>query len=241
MTLTEVKFAGRVPIKVLPHRAIQHDFENWEKCLVDALIDTLKPGQIVYDIGAEQGEFTALIGKIVGGENVHIFEPSSWYWPNIKAVWKGNDLAKPASCWAAFVGDAYRHTGIIGAEGGTYLCKSCWPDQVKGEIFQQDAFANYIEHPFIQVTTLDSYRVEFPKAPEVIQMDVEGCEGLVIKGATELLRLHHPTIFMELHSDTALARHGTNQEAVLDALAALGYKCELLGRDHDDHFICLPT
>lgn len=56
---------------------------------------------------------------------------------------------------------------------------------------------------------LDSFCNEFEVSPDAIKIDVEGYEYHVLLGAEEVIALHRPTIFMEIHPKY-LAHHNSS-------------------------------
>lgn len=67
-------------------------------------------------------------------------------------------------------------------------------------------------------TTLDTY-VGNNEVPDVIKIDVEGAEFEVLKGAEDLLKAHHPTLLIEVHTFKA---NFTDSE-IIDFLRSDGY------------------
>jgi FkbM family methyltransferase len=59
-------------------------------------------------------------------------------------------------------------------------------------------------------------------APDLVKIDVEGAEGLVLRGAQATLERHRPIVVFE-HGAHA-ARFGTNSEEIHDLLAAAGLR-----------------
>ena len=83
------------------HRAIQYmnpaGGGKWEAERLAAMHDTIKPSDVVYDIGAEQGDMTALLASWAHTGALVAIEPNPWVWPCIKAIFDENDLTPPAA------------------------------------------------------------------------------------------------------------------------------------------------
>jgi hypothetical protein len=62
--------------------------------------------------------------------------------------------------------------------------------------------------------------------PGLMKIDVEGAELMVLQGAAETLRRHHPRIFAEIHSSELLAQ-------CTSLLRSDGYSIESLDEDPD--------
>jgi FkbM family methyltransferase len=218
--------AGR-QVVVLDHRARRHDFATWEECYIEVLVAHLRPGLVVFDVGAEEGEFTALAAGIVGGPNVHIMEPATWIWPNIKAVWDANLADQPpGGCWAGFIADA---STVLPSGFG-------WPMQTQGPIRTESEFCFLGERPDIPSLTIDDYARIRGIWPDLIMMDVEGAEPKVFRGAAAAIA-RGCVVFASIHEAHLLARHGGSLEGIQALMGVHGYQGELLGIDHEQHWM----
>ena len=218
--------AGR-QLAVLDHRARKHDFAAWEKCYLEVLVSHLRPGLVVFDVGAEEGEFTALAASIAGASNVHIMEPAPWIWPNIKAVWDANLSGQPpGGCWPGFISDA--STRLPSHFG--------WPVEAQGPIRTESDFCSLGVQLNIPSASIDDYARARGVWPDIIMMDVEGAEPKVFRGAAEAIS-RGCVVFAAIHEPHALASHGGSLEGIQTLMGQHGYRGELLGIDHEQHWI----
>lgn len=223
--IIEIQFGNKIPTKLFKFRCELVDYENeCEKEYIAELIATLKEGMVVYDIGAENGELSVLAGNIVGGENVHIFEPNKDYFPNIKAIWEANNLNPPFNCFNGYVGEK----------------TSDWINfielnEVEGEIFTGCLHPNNIDTP-METLSLDDYSAAF-MPPDVIMMDIEGAELSVMKGAKELLQNYSVIFFISIHKPEFI-KHRSNgtKEDLLKIFSDNGYQAIHLATDHEEHW-----
>lgn len=217
--------AGR-KLHVLEHRARRHDFATWEKCYLEVLAGHLRPGMVVFDVGAEEGEFTALAAGIAGGSNVHIMEPAPWIWPNIRAVWDANLADHPGGCWAGFVSDV---STILPSDFS-------WPLETLGPIRMETDFCQLGEQPDIPSLAIDDYCRLRGIWPDVLMMDVEGAEIKVCRGAAAAIA-RGCIVFASIHEPHQLEFHGGSFEDIQSLMRVNGYEGELLGVDHEQHWL----
>ncbi len=212
-----IQFGGKVETKILKFRSEDTDFENsWEKEYVSELIATLKKGMTVYDIGAENGEPTVLAAKIVGGENVHIFEPNINYFPNIKAIWEANDFN-------GYVSD------ITSREIRYLKLKN-----IDGDIFTGCEHFNPSVRK-MQSISLDDYSMEFTP-PDIVMMDIEGAELSAVRGAKELIKNHSPIFFISIHPQYIQDRSNGTGDELIKIFIDNGYEAIHLSTDHEQHW-----
>ena len=69
------------------------------------------------------------------------------------------------------------------------------------------------------------------EAIDFLKIDVEGAEGLVVRGARGLLARDRPVVLLELHTSALEPVSGCSPAALHDQLAALGYRWHRLGPD----------
>src|ERR1700676_2391588 len=65
--------------------------------------------------------------------------------------------------------------------------------------------------------------------PALVKIDVQGAEMLVLQGASDILKISKPALFVELH-DEGLKRFDTSVSAILDHLSQRGYEAYWLMR-----------
>ncbi len=179
---------------------------------------------VVYDIGAENGELSVLAGNIIGGQNVHIFEPNAEYLPNIKSIWEANGLNEPANCFNGYVSERTSdHVEFLNI------------NEVKGKIF----YGCEHFHPQVrqmQNVSLDDYCKAFTP-PNVVIMDIEGAELSAVKGAMELIKTHSPVFFISIHkSEHILDRSNGTKEDLIKIFTDNGYNVIHLSTDHEEHW-----
>lgn len=220
-----VLFNNQIPLKVFKFRHEDTHFETWEKEYISDLIKTLKKGMTVYDIGAENGELTALVGKLVGGENVHIFEPNKDYFPNIIANFEMNELHEAASCFNGYVDE-------ISSQEWFY---DRFYNLDNGEIFHGCEHHNPKARPN-QVVSIDEWCTVFVN-PDVLLIDIEGAELSVVKGAKELIKNHSPIFYISIHKlEFILDRSNGTKEELIQIFLDNGYNAIHLSTDHEEHW-----
>ncbi len=224
--MVTIKFSEVVPTTIFSFRNAMHNFAtDWEKAYVKELIATLEWWMNVYDIGTENGELTAMVGNIVGGERVCMFEPNADYFPNIKAIWDANYLKEPASCFNGYV---YEKS----SEEVTYKKLS---ELGSGNIFHGCLHPNQIDTPK-QTVSIDDHCKKFAP-PHVVMMDIEGGELAAVKGAIKTIQNYSPIFFISIHEAWFIKHrsNGTKQDLV-DIFLDNGYEAIHLSTDHEEHW-----
>lgn len=247
---TRVEMPTGHQLAVLEHRARAHNFATWERESLRAICDLLRPGMVVYDVGAEEGEFSALYGQIVGPGGVHLFEPTPSVWPNIHAAWHANHAALPGGTWPGFVSTS-AHSRWDGSERGH------WPDGkahpwrycVDGPIQGDSRFSVVTERPDIPSISLDEYADMTGTTPDVVVVDVEGAELLVVDGSVGLMwgDGNRPTFAVSVHPPEFLSRFpcpmgggACTQEMLFRFFSDHGYDARHIWTDHESHWVFTP-
>lgn len=176
--------------------AFHADRERWEVGRLDDCADKMKPGMVVYDVGAEHGDFTALYKKWVGesGDVIPI-EPAAHYWPFIRGTWEANGFATPPRL---------SYVGLIGdkRDGPNHVSSYTWPEESEGEGVADGGFLHLAHaHKDVPRTTID-HLANYYAIPDAIVLDIEGAEWNALYGAQALLSEGHPLVWMSFHEDT---------------------------------------
>ena len=157
----------------------------YEVQVQEEILGTLKPGQIFYDLGANNGFFSLLGSRQVGNSGgVVAFEPIPEHCEKIQGLLEKNRLDNVTLIRQAVSRRIGRADFFIGSDPS----RSSLEPQA-GKPSQS-----------ISTITLDAF-VGQNRWPDLIKVDVEGAEDLVLKGATRLLSSQKaPRWIMEIHS-----------------------------------------
>lgn len=221
------------------HRAARPEWPVWEKERLAAIHDEIerwfRPGlhPIVFDIGAEEGDFPALYSK--WGADVVLFEPNDRVWPNIKAIWDANKLKAPLKTFSGFASsiDDYELKDIEGP---------IWPQSSRGEVIGDHGFKELADNrnSIIPEIKLDTFCEDLFITPQIITIDVEGSEFEVLKGAEAVLKDTYPTVFVSIHPEFMYHHFKQYTAELVKYMTDLGYTYEILAFDHEFHFCFRP-
>lgn len=185
-------------------RFVRGDYESYN---VPAFLEAVSPGDIVYDVGAHVGYFTAIAALRVGAAGrVVAFEPRPVNLRLLRGHVKVNRLDN-VTVVGVGVG---RETGSARFEEGT--------GSGTGKLSGSGALT-------VPVVHLDGVVEEGYPAPDFIKIDVEGGELDVLEGARGLLERTRPRLLIGIHGPEMRRRCG-------ELLDALGYEWETL-REED--------
>lgn len=230
---------GRWNLMLPAHRAArpQWNIDNggWELERLAAMNDRISKGDVVFDVGAEEGDFPALYAS--WGADVVLFEPNWRVWPNIRVIWEANNLEHP---WGFFVGFACNQTELRPEEMESIFGEpddEGWPACAWGPVIGDHGFRNVCErfHDTPQVK-IDDYCVMAGTTPNVLTLDVEGAELEVLKGAERTLREHRPSVFVSIHPEFIRDMYGQTADDVHAFMAGVGYSGTHLATDHEEHW-----
>jgi FkbM family methyltransferase len=183
-------------------------------------IKRVKPGDVVFDIGANVGFYTLLASVLVGNEGkVIAFEPlprnlvylnrhmKMNHCPNVTIYQYAVSDNTGEACFNASSNPSMGHL----SEGGEIKVKTVALDEL---ILLRDI-----------------------SPPEVLKIDVEGAEDRVLKGAEHTINRHKPIIFLSTHSPKV-------HHSCCERLKTLKYN--LLALDHNtleysDEILAIPS
>lgn len=207
---------------------------GWEFERFRSLQENLCYGDVFFEIGAEHGWMSAVIGReFVGAENMVLFEPSPEFWTNIRLVWEYNGLNKPLGCYQGFVSGQTTQGPLKG-----------WPKAAVKNGNEHPSMAYRVVGSHTDVPAeirIDDYVNLTGHVPAAINIDVEGAEGKVMSGAVKTLRDHKPLVWVSIHPDMMIRDHDTNREEFLAFMSDQNYTAEHLATDHEEHWLFRPA
>jgi FkbM family methyltransferase len=183
-----------------------------------ALGKYLRPGMLVYDIGANIGFFSLLAARIVGAAGrVTAFEAD----PEIAARLRENierNKDAPISVVEKAVWSSSNPVFFARADAEVS------PDRGLGHVIDNEAERSAPGTIRVEAVSVDDY-VGKSEPPDFIKCDVEGAEVEVFRGGAKLLNERRPIILCEMHGDK-------NRQTLLTMFGKLGYRCEPCGKNH---------
>jgi FkbM family methyltransferase len=179
------------------------------------LRQTLRPGMVMLDIGANFGHFTLTAARCVGPTgHVVAFEPSDRECDRLSANLELNGLDNVTIVRAAAgaaSGRASLHIADAPNTGHNTLGR-----------FVYDATREAMVQP-VSVVTVDQTVAELGLSRvDVIKLDVEGAELHALRGASATILRDQPTLMIEVN-DATLGHQGTNARQLWDFLHNHGY------------------
>lgn len=232
--MTPTLINGRWPLVLPDHRAARVEWPWWEAQRLAAMAHFIGPGDVVYDIGAEEGDFPCLFAS--WGARVVLAEPNPKAWPNIRATFEANGL-HPAGWWVGLISDRCWRVDDEHRMGS-----SDWPDFAYDELIAEHGFFHLAEHEGVSPgLTLDELVSRTGLAPTVVTLDVEGGEGHVLRGATDTLRYTRPLVFCSVHPEFLQDLYGETAEQLSAYMAEAGYEEVFLCEDHERHTLWVPA
>jgi FkbM family methyltransferase len=158
----------------------------------------VRPGQSVADVGANIGYYALLFSEIVGpAGRIACIEPEPDNLVELRRNVEDNRLPQTDVFPVA-----------VGASAGTVSLRA----GINGSVM--DDGSGEVQVP---LRTLDELLVD--RRVDFIKIDVEGYEGHVLDGATQLLQSQRPSLFVEIHPGFLAPPYTV--DGLLDRLGAL--------------------
>jgi FkbM family methyltransferase len=231
--MTEMKKVivnGEFEITLPDHRAARPEWyepKGWEKPRLKHMSENISSGDVMYYVGAEEGEFAALCQ--MWGAEVVVFEPNPKVWSHFPLLWSANNLDLPMVCIPGFASDKINSLSRI------YYNE--WPPEVNDVIEAAHGFKElYLEGETYGQITIDSCVYDHGiKPPTAISLDVEGSEWRVLGGAEKVLREHKPKIWLSGHPEFMLQQWNESLYNLRQWIKGLGYTEIILDYQHEVH------
>jgi FkbM family methyltransferase len=169
---------------------------RWENPVIRELAESLRPGDVFFDVGAHVGAFTLLASRMVGPSGrVVAFEPD----PGPRALLERNVVANQAA-------NVTIAPVAVGDRAGTVRFAA------SGDSIGRVTRSGGVE---VRQVTLDGYCAQQGINPTVMKVDIEGGEAAALRGSAVVHTLRE--LVVEIH-EPALREQGINPIALLDQL-----------------------
>jgi FkbM family methyltransferase len=188
---------------------------EYEPLVAGRMRALLEPGMTFVDVGASFGFYTVLAAGAVGPKGrVIAFEPG----PQNRSLLLLNIAAHEFHNVTFYPVALSDENGVLlyytsGGNGAISPFTGQVSELGGGELVAAARLDDLLEH---------EARVD------VMKIDVEGAEGRVIGGGSEVLRRHHPALFFEFSPPSLHATSGRSGRAFLEELRDLNYSFEVL-------------
>jgi len=160
---------------------------NWEPAMQKIMVNVVKPGDIVYDLGANNGLHGLLMaGLAAPGGKVYNFEPFEENIAEIVENYAFNNITNYTNIQAAVSDKEGTETFSLGNH------------HKQGAIVQGPVKDN--NSITVPVTSLDAFIEKGNPGPAFIKMDIEGAEGPALQGFSKNIDQYSPLMIIELHS-----------------------------------------
>lgn len=177
----QIMVVDRRDLSVAPHIILRGE---WEFEYGQFFRSIVRPGDVVFDVGANVGYFGIIAGTENGYGEVHFFEANPSLCECIeKSIWL-NGLSRRG--WVV--------NSLVADEDGKvvefHMLEDLWGSSGVGGV-NKDAFTvDCLESDTVQMNaiTLDAYCDSIGKYKcDIVKMDVEGCEEQVLNGMVKVL------------------------------------------------------
>ncbi len=169
------------------------------------LMNLVKPGDVVLDIGTNYGTTILQFAKHVGKEGFcYGFEPDLLNY----------DICQKQIAHNSLTNIKVENIGLGEQEGSFFMVVENEANRGCNKVF--DAPKNEKESTKITIKTLDSWVEENSLSQiDLIKIDVEGFEYNVLKGALKCLEEFNPTLFIELDDNNLREQNCSAKEVVM--------------------------
>jgi len=189
----------RITLQSFRHKGYWFHGRERERDSMALCARLIRQGDVVFDIGGHIGYMALYFASLVGSRgNVFTFEPAPSNLPYIRAnvaTRKNVVLVEQA----------------VGADNGL---TAFWTEELTGQncsiipgyfalagTAKSHGVRALTQQLTVEIVTLDSFAERVGVAPSFVKIDVEGAEGLVLRGMGDILASARPRIMIEVTSD----------------------------------------
>lgn len=159
-----------------------------ERPILEGLLRSLEPTDVVYDVGANVGTYTCFVASELGSRRTVAFEPEPQNAARLRDNLELNELDIELVEIALSDGDGTVELALSGNEAGEgehAIATDQATETIDVELARRDAMIERRDLP----------------TPTVVKIDVEGAELSVLQGLSETLRNHVRLAYVEVHPE----------------------------------------
>lgn len=229
--MIEIELNGKYKLILPPHRQ-QQWLNKWEDERISSMIANIKESNIVFDIGTEEGDISALLAQRC--KEIVLVEPTEKVWENIRAIFSANGIEKPLGMYPGFA------SNLTTKEQPESITE--WPVRLGTELKGNYGFRNLSEDGVIlPQIRLDELKEKLNvKQVDLLNIDVEGSEYEVLKGAKQILTFDRPLVYVSVHPEMMFWHHHQYEQNLHEYMSSVGYKAKHLAFDHEHHWFFYP-
>jgi FkbM family methyltransferase len=190
-------------------------YEETEARLVER---SIRPGDVVVDVGAHIGYYTLLAARAAGPEGqVLAFEPERENYALLTANVAANGYANVSALNKAVMAESGTQPLFVSSENAG----------------DHHLYAGGDDRPSydVEAVSLDDFFAERPKAVDVIKMDVQGSEPFVLQGMRELLQANDSMLLFTELAPQSLSDAGSSAPEYVRALREAGFELHVIDED----------
>ncbi|MFO1303595.1 MAG: FkbM family methyltransferase [Burkholderiales bacterium] len=201
---------------------------HWEANYVAAFERLLRPGNVVVDIGANHGVYALIAAaRVAPNGHVYAFEASEHFCELIRASISVNGLDRSITLENRGVADRAFETTLVAdvqMSGGGHLVS-------EGVADAPPRSSLGTRSQVIQCVALDDYFGDPAQKIDAIKMDIEGAEGLALKGMARLIDRSPTVKIMMEFVPQLMARYPCDAAFVIDFLKTRNFMCWTINPD----------
>lgn len=194
-----------------------------ERPVQEAILSVVQKGHVFYDIGANVGFFSVLVGREVGPAGaVYAFEPVPANAARIERNALLNQLDNIHVLRLAVSSELGRSELLLAHHAGGAVLKGAGvPPDLAGSLFVETASIDAL---------MESQGL---RTPDIVKIDVEGAEINVLHGMVNMLLRCRPIMLIEVDDAESKACE-IKLLSCLEFLSALDYTIDVLPNSYDD-------
>ena len=223
MTSVEVRVPGLPPLRLFTDpndttiRPVLEELQIWEDLETKWVLNTIRPGDVFIDVGANIGYYTVVASKVVGPTgHVFAFEPDPASFAILERNVRENGLT-----------NVTLEQKALSNEPGLLRLYIAGENKGDHRLFDQaDAPREFVD---VEALRLDDYLEEHDTTVDFIKVDTQGAEGIILEGMLGTIRANPGIAMVMEYMPVSLRSVGTDPEEMIARLEELGFRMFSLG------------